>query len=153
MISSSVDLYARLTRFLQNILTHYIKRNYRFANTVTNNTSRHAWRDLWIQFPNQHDGHFAKDLRKLRQAKKDLLWMLVSATQMTSTNYSYNPIFLSLINAMYGQILSLINGLNHYRFPLRDRTIAPKQLYFLASNHGDYRLPSRLPFGGLESFQ
>lgn len=34
-----------------------------FANTVANNTSRNAWRDIWIMFPGSTGWKFANDLR------------------------------------------------------------------------------------------
>jgi len=39
-----------------------------FANAVANNTSRNAWRDIWIQLPGESEWKFANDIRsqKLR---------------------------------------------------------------------------------------
>lgn len=34
-----------------------------FANTVANNTSRNAWRDIWVQFPGDSEWKFANNLR------------------------------------------------------------------------------------------
>ena len=40
-----------------------------FANQVANNTSRNAWHDIWVQFPNENRWQFSNDLRRNKIAK------------------------------------------------------------------------------------
>jgi hypothetical protein len=37
------------------------------ANQIANNTSRNAWRDLWIKFPGDDGWRLAQDLREAHE--------------------------------------------------------------------------------------